>query len=271
MYAQGTTLPSQASLAGMSTSGCLVWMTSVSGVGVSVRSIVSNKGRMRAALTDGSNVRSRLYLASTAVNRLPSWAAHVLAQREVPCRRPRAPPGSRQRGVECTVGMAAEEVVEEVERHASIARIHDPVGVEGGQIAVLEDDDVTLLRGVSDGSRGTVGKTPGVPTAPNPIAATRPRKSRRPMDCGGPAALGMRRGHALPPRMTLEQFPAGRSSSPGRPLPNPVLIGLATRSHADGRSGRTLDDDGARPSGRLQVCGLQVCWSSGVAAAALAG
>jgi hypothetical protein len=47
-------------------------MTRVPGSGASVRSIVWNRGSSRAAFTEGSNVRSRLYFASTAVNREPS-------------------------------------------------------------------------------------------------------------------------------------------------------------------------------------------------------
>ena len=83
MYAQGTICPQKVSRAGMSTSGCLVWMTSVSASGASVRSIVWNTGRSRAAFTDASNVRSRLYLASTAVNRVPS--CHRTSGRSVNC------------------------------------------------------------------------------------------------------------------------------------------------------------------------------------------
>ncbi len=83
MYAQGTIGPLNASFAGIRASGRLVWMTSVPRSGASVRSIVWKDGLNRAAFTVASYVRSRLYLASIDVNRVPS--CHRTPGRSVSC------------------------------------------------------------------------------------------------------------------------------------------------------------------------------------------
>ena len=91
---------------------------------------------------------------------------HVRPQREVPRGRPRALPGGRQARAERAVGMAPHEGVEEVGDDAAVGRVARRVGIERGEVAPLEHDQVALLRGVGGGPRRASGQEPGRPRPP---------------------------------------------------------------------------------------------------------
>ena len=146
----------------MSTSGRLVWMTSVPGSGVSVRSIVWKQWQEAGCLHGRIERSVEAVLGVDGGEPGAVVPPHVRPQREVPRGRPRALPGGRQARVERAVGMAPHEGVEEVGNDTTVRHVRCCVGVKCGDVTPLEHDEVALLCGVGEARAATVGRSPGI-------------------------------------------------------------------------------------------------------------